>query len=45
MGLQFENLVLKNKNSIKKILKINPTEVVFDNPFFQKKQSYSWMSD
>ncbi len=37
MGLQFENLVLNNRNAIKHILNIAPNEVVYDNPFFQKK--------
>lgn len=37
MGLQFENLVLKNKQYIKDFLGIKPEEVVSDNPFFQRK--------
>ncbi len=37
MGLQFENLVLKNRNYIKKYLHISPEEIISDNPFFQKK--------
>jgi uncharacterized protein len=37
MGLQFENLVLKNRNCILKALNINPEDVVADNPFFQRK--------
>lgn len=37
MGLQFENLVLKNRKAIHKILKINPEDVVISNPFFQRK--------
>jgi len=37
MGLQFENLVLNNFLKIYDILKINPQEVVYDNPYFQRK--------
>jgi AAA+ ATPase superfamily predicted ATPase len=37
MGLQFENLVLKNKSYIKEHLGIKQDEVVSDNPFFQRK--------
>jgi AAA+ ATPase superfamily predicted ATPase len=34
-GLQFENLVLNNRNRILELLKINPEHVVWDNPFLQ----------
>lgn len=37
MGLQFENLVLKNRNYIKECLHIVPEEIISDNPFFQRK--------
>lgn len=37
MGLQFENLILKNRSYIKACLNIKPDEVVSDNPFFQRK--------
>lgn len=37
MGLQIENLVLNNRQAIKEKLGIYPDEVVYDNPFFQKK--------
>lgn len=37
MGLQFENLVLNNKQLVQEALAINPDEIVSDNPFFQKK--------
>jgi len=37
MGLQFENLVLKNKKSLLSLLGINPSHVVASNPFFQRK--------
>ena len=37
MGLQFENLVVNNRHEIYKLLKINPEDVIYDNPFFQKK--------
>lgn len=37
MGLQFENLVLNNRNHILHELKINPADVIQDNPYFQRK--------
>lgn len=37
MGLQFESLVLNNRQSLLKLLGIKPDEVIYDNPFFQKK--------
>lgn len=37
MGLQFENLVLNNRKSIKEIIGIQPHEIIYDNPFFQHK--------
>lgn len=37
MGLQIENLVLNNRHAIKQKIGIYPDEVIFDNPFFQKK--------
>lgn len=37
MGFQFENLVLKNRTLIQKLLHIRPEDIVFDNPFFQRK--------
>lgn len=37
MGLQIENLVLNNRQTIKEKLGIYPDEVVFDNPYFQRK--------
>lgn len=36
MGLQFENLVINNRELLLKELGIRPEEVVYDNPFFQK---------
>lgn len=36
-GFQFENLILNNRKYIHKILKINPDEIVTENPFFQRK--------
>lgn len=39
MGLQFENLVLKNRKYIKTSLGVLPEEVISDNPFFQKTTS------
>lgn len=37
MGLQFENLVLRNRQYIKDSLGIGHEEVVTDNPFFQRR--------
>lgn len=37
MGLQFENLVLKNREYIKKSLGLKSDEIISDNPFFQRK--------
>jgi len=37
IGLQFENLVLGNRKTIQRILGIEPSEIVNDNPFFQRK--------
>lgn len=37
MGLQFENLVLNNRNAIKSLLNISHDDVLNDNPFFQQK--------
>ncbi|MBL8677367.1 MAG: ATPase, partial [Alphaproteobacteria bacterium] len=36
LGLQFENLVLKNRKKIWERLKIKPEDVVVNNPFFQR---------
>jgi uncharacterized protein len=37
MGLQFENLVLNNRRLLWNLLKIDPIEIVCDNPYFQRK--------
>lgn len=37
MGLQFENLVLSNREKLFKKLGIDPVEIVNENPFFQQK--------
>ena len=37
MGLQFENLVLNNNKILWQKLNINPDDIVFANPFFQRK--------
>lgn len=37
MGLQFENLVLKNRRCIRDLLNVRPETVVIDNPYFQRK--------
>ncbi len=39
MGLQFENLVLKNRKVIKKLLNLSPNDIISDNPFFQRKST------
>lgn len=36
MGLQFENLVLKNRQLVWKILHIDPNEITNDSPYLQK---------
>lgn len=35
MGLQFENLVVHNRKTLWKILRISPEEIVMEGPFFQ----------
>ena len=35
MGLQFENLVVHNRNSIWKMLGIDPNDIIMEGPFFQ----------
>jgi predicted AAA+ superfamily ATPase len=37
LGLQFENIVLKNRLVIFDRLHIDPNDVLYDNPFFQRK--------
>lgn len=37
LGFQFENLVLNNRALIHKKLTLHPDEIVYDNPFFQRK--------
>jgi uncharacterized protein len=37
MGLQFENLVLNNRKAIYQLLEIDPSDIINDNPFFQRK--------
>ena len=37
LGLQFENLVLKNRQRIWKILGTKPEDIIVNNPFFQRK--------
>lgn len=39
MGLQFENLVLNNSKTLWKRLNIKADDIVFENPFFQRKTS------
>ncbi len=37
MGLQFENLVLNNRDQVLKLLNIRSEDVIADNPFLQKQ--------
>jgi len=37
LGLQFESIVLKNRLAIFRRLHIDPDDVLYDNPFFQRK--------
>ncbi len=37
MGFQFENLILHNRHLIHKKLHIDPADISYDNPFFQRK--------
>lgn len=37
MGLQFENLILQNRNLILEQLNIPVEDIIFDNPFFQRR--------
>jgi AAA+ ATPase superfamily predicted ATPase len=36
MGYQFENLILENRQHLWEILKIDPKDIMFDNPYFQR---------
>ena len=37
MGYQFENLVLENRKYLWEMLKISAKDIIFDNPYFQRK--------
>lgn len=37
IGLQFENLVINNHKAIIKLLGISPEDIIFSNPYFQRK--------
>lgn len=37
MGLQIENIVINNRHKIKEMVGIYPDEVIYDNPYFQRK--------
>ncbi len=39
MGLQFENLVLNNRQFIHQCLKLSPDDIVVENPFFQHQKN------
>lgn len=36
-NIQLENLVLSNREAIRRVLQISPSDIVVDNPFFQNK--------
>ncbi|MFI5344604.1 MAG: ATP-binding protein [Chlamydiales bacterium] len=36
MGLQFENMVVGNRHELYRLLKIDPNDIIYDNPFFQR---------
>jgi len=36
MGIQFENLVLNNFHQVYELLGVDPGEVIYDNPYFQR---------
>lgn len=40
MALQFENLVLQNRKAIQRRLSILPADIVYNNPYFQKKTAH-----
>lgn len=42
LGLQFENLVLNNRQAIINTLNISSTEIIMDNPFFQRPTTKQW---
>jgi AAA+ ATPase superfamily predicted ATPase len=37
MGLQFENLVIKNRKKLFNALRLDPSEIINDGPYFQRK--------
>lgn len=39
IGLQFENLVLNNRDFIRRCLKLSADDIVIENPYFQRAQS------
>lgn len=39
IGLQIENLILRNRHLIKNLLGISPIEVICDNPYFQRSST------
>jgi len=41
-GLQFENLVLHNRKSIYRLLQIDPADIIYDNPYFQRRTIFSF---
>ena len=39
LGLQIENLIISNRHLLKAALRIDPNEIVCDNPFFQRQST------
>ena len=37
MGLQFENLVLNSRRHVHELLRIDPQDIINENPFYQRK--------
>ena len=37
MGLQFENLVLNSRRQLHELLRIDPQDIINENPFYQRK--------
>jgi hypothetical protein len=37
LGLQFENVVLQNRHSLFQLLGIDPNDIIYDNPYFQRR--------
>lgn len=40
MGLQFKNLVLNHRTELDPLIGVDSSEIIYDNPFFQKKGAH-----